>query len=76
MSDPAKYRTKEEVEKCKIERDPIDGVMNYMLEHKIITQETLDEIEIKVSNEVKSCYAFAEQSPEPELAELYTDVYV
>ena len=76
MSDPAKYRTKEEVEKCKIERDPIDGVMNYMLEHKIITQEKLDEIEIKVSNEVKSCYAFAEQSPEPELAELYTDVYV
>ncbi len=75
MSDPAKYRTKEEVETCKTERDPIDSVSAYMLEHKIVSQSDLDAIDEKVSALVKDCYSFAQQSPEPDLIELYTNVY-
>lgn len=76
MSDPAKYRPKEEVETCKAERDPIDSIMCYMLNHKITNQEQLDAIEAKVSSLVKECYAFANESEEPSLDELYTDIYV
>ncbi len=75
MSDPAKYRTREEVEKYK-ERDPILQLQSYLYEHNLVTNEELDAIEASVSEEVADAVAFAEQSPFPPAEALYEDVYV
>ncbi|MSO65185.1 MAG: pyruvate dehydrogenase (acetyl-transferring) E1 component subunit alpha [Alphaproteobacteria bacterium] len=73
MSDPAKYRTREEVDKMKAERDPIDHLRDRLL------QGGLDETELKaIDREVKDRIAaaaeFAQSSPEPDPAELFTNV--
>ncbi len=75
MSDPAKYRTKEEVDEVKKTRDPLDLIRGLMSQAKV------DEVEIKaVDEEIKAIVAeavqFAQESPEPDPSELYTDVYV
>lgn len=75
MSDPAKYRSKEEVESVKSEADPIEHVRTYL------EQQGVNESEIKViDNEIKEiiakAVAFSENSPEPDPSELYTDVLV
>ncbi|BEV12427.1 pyruvate dehydrogenase (acetyl-transferring) E1 component subunit alpha [Asticcacaulis sp. DW145] len=75
MSDPAKYRTKEEVDEVKTTRDPIDHIKT-MLE-----QAGVEEAEIKaIDNEIKAivleAVEFAQTSPEPDPSELYTDVYL
>ena len=75
MSDPAKYRTREEVEKYK-ERDPILQLQSYLYEHNLVTNEELDAIEASVAEEVADAVAFAEQSPFPPAQALYEDVYV
>lgn len=74
MSDPAKYRTKEELEKYK-DQDPIARLSHYMLENKLATAEDLDAIETKINAAVTDCVEFAEASPFPEAHELYQDVY-
>ncbi len=75
MSDPAKYRTKEEVDEVKKTRDPIDHVKALMEAAKV----TEDEIKA-IDNEIKAIVAeavqFAQESPEPDPSELYTDVYL
>jgi pyruvate dehydrogenase E1 component alpha subunit len=75
MSDPAKYRTREEVQKMRSERDCIESV------HHLLTEQGVDEAEIKkIDDEVKAVVQeaadFAQSSPEPEPAELWTDILV
>jgi pyruvate dehydrogenase E1 component alpha subunit len=74
MSDPAKYRTKEEVNKMRSEADPIDHVRKLLLDNSYADEEALKEIDRDVKNVVTEATEFATQSPEPEPFELYTDV--
>jgi pyruvate dehydrogenase E1 component alpha subunit len=75
MSDPAKYRTKEEVETYK-QQDPIDLVRTTILSEKYASAEELEKIEEKVNAEIDESVTFAEQSAYPDAAELYEDIYV
>jgi pyruvate dehydrogenase E1 component alpha subunit len=74
MSDPAKYRTKEEVEAYK-KLDPIETTLDTILKKKYATQAQIDEINAKIEKEIADCVAFAEASPFPENSELYKDIY-
>ena len=74
MSDPQKYRSKEEVEKYKA-IDPITQVLSVINKNKYASQKELDAIEENVKNKVKECVKFAEDSPLPEIEELHKDVY-
>ena len=75
MSDPQKYRTKEEVEAYKL-RDPIEQVRKTIIDEKIATDATLAEIEAKIKGIVEASVKFAEESPYPDASEAYKDVYV
>lgn len=75
MSDPQKYRTKEEVEKYKAQ-DPVLFVKDILLKNKFITEEGLAEILDRVKATVEESVKFAEDSPTPEASELYKDIYV
>ncbi|CAM3327497.1 pyruvate dehydrogenase (acetyl-transferring) E1 component subunit alpha [Aquirufa ecclesiirivi] len=75
MSDPQKYRSKEEVEAYK-DRDPIEQVKMTILENNILTQAELDEIDAKIKIQVQESVEFAENSPFPSKEEAYKDVYV
>jgi len=75
MSDPAKYRTKEELESYKA-KDPIDLVKAVIEKEKYADEKWFEEIDAKVKAEVYESVRFAEESPYPEESELYTDVYV
>src|SRR5499427_2182372 len=74
MSDPAKYRTREEVEKVRHDSDPIEQVRNRLLAAKV-TEEELKKIDAEVREIVNASADFAQHDPEPEVSELYTDVY-
>ncbi len=74
MSDPQKYRSKEEVTEW-IEQDPILHVLNVIKENKWLNDSEITEIDNWVKNEVKESVEFAENSPYPEAKELYEDVY-
>ena len=76
MSDPAKYRTKEEVSKVRRESDPIDNLRALLIEHKIADEAVLKEIDREIKAAVTAAADFAQQSPEPDPSELYTDVLV
>jgi len=75
MSDPAKYRTKEELE-AKKKEDPIIRLKSYLLQHGLSTNEELDAIDDEVKKEVQASVEFAEKSPFPPLESIYEDVYV
>jgi pyruvate dehydrogenase E1 component alpha subunit len=74
MSDPAKYRSKEELESYK-DLDPIDHVRSVILENKWASEEDLEKIELKIKDVVNECVTFAEESPYPSADEVYKDVY-
>src|SRR5436190_12530251 len=74
MSDPAKYRTREEVEKVRHDQDPIEQVRNRLLAAKVSEQE-LKAIDAEVREIVNASADFAQHDPEPEASELWTDVY-
>ena len=74
MSDPAKYRTKEELEEYK-HRDPIESVKNTILTKKYLSQQELDAIEQKIMAQVEESVKFAEESPLPDPSEAFKDVY-
>lgn len=76
MSDPAKYRSKEEVEEVKTQRDAIDFVRNLGLNTNTISEEEFEAIEKQVRDTMKEVMEFAQNSPEPDAKELYTDVLV
>ena len=75
MSDPASYRTKEELNKFKQEHDCIENLKAYLRQNKI-SDKTIEKIEDEVSDIIKSTIEFALNSSEPEEQELYTNVYV
>ena len=75
MSDPAKYRTREEVQKMREERDAIDSVRSLLLTGKPTTEEALKAIDKDVKDIVNASAEFAKTSPEPDLDELWTDIY-
>jgi pyruvate dehydrogenase E1 component alpha subunit len=75
MSDPAKYRTKEEVEEYK-DKDPINQVLKTIQKNKWATEEEIEAINNKVKEQVEHCVEFAETSPWPSDDELLKDVYV
>ena len=75
MSDPAKYRTREEVQKMKAERDPIDHIREMLVTGKHATEDELKSIDKEVKKIVSEAADFASESPEPALEELYTDIY-
>lgn len=74
MSDPAKYRSKEEVQKMRAEHDALDRVKEMILKAGILSEAELKDIDKDTKNTVASAAAFAQECPEPDLAELYTDV--
>ncbi len=74
MSDPGKYRTKEELEAKKNE-DPILRLKSYIIEHQLITNEALDVLDVEVKAEVAASVTFADESPLPPLEAIYEDVY-
>ena len=75
MSDPQKYRTKDEVNDW-MEQDPIDHVLSVIKSNKWLSEKELSDIDTWVKNEVDESVSFAENSPYPEASELYKDVYV
>jgi pyruvate dehydrogenase E1 component alpha subunit len=75
MSDPAKYRTKEEVDKVRTEHDPIEQVRKRLLDKKWASEDELKKIDAAVRATVNEASEFATHDPEPDPAELYTDVY-
>jgi len=75
MSDPQKYRTKEEVAKYQA-IDPITTTLETILKNKYATQEWADAIEEKINKIVQESVDFAENSPLPDESELYKDIYV
>ena len=74
MSDPAKYRSKEEVEKVRHDQDPIEQVRNRLLADKVSEQD-LKAIDAEVREIVNAAADFAQHDPEPDVSELYTDIY-
>ena len=75
MSDPAKYRTREEVQKMKDERDPIEQVRQMLLTGNHATEDDLKAIDKEIKDIVNEAAEFSKDSPEPDVAELWTDVY-
>ena len=74
MSDPAKYRTKEELESYKA-KDPLEQVRATVLANKFATEEELDIIDKRIKVEVEASVKFAEESPYPDPEEAFKDVY-
>ena len=75
MSDPARYRTRQEVNKVKDEQDPIDLIKQMLLKKKYSTEEKLKELDQEIKQLITKAADFAQQSPEPDENELWTDIY-
>jgi pyruvate dehydrogenase E1 component alpha subunit len=76
MSDPAKYRAKEEVQKMREERDPIEQVKARIVSTGIASEDELKKIDAEIRAIVTEAAEFAQSDPEPDVGELWTDVYV
>jgi TPP-dependent pyruvate/acetoin dehydrogenase alpha subunit len=72
-SDPRTYRSKEEEEDWK-KRDPIEGFRSFLLTNQVTSPERLAQIDESVEERLKEAIAFAESSPEPVPADVYSDV--
>ena len=75
MSDPAKYRTREEVQKMREERDAIEHVRSLLLTGSHASEDDLKAIDKDVKSIVNASADFAKESPEPPLEELWTDIH-
>jgi pyruvate dehydrogenase E1 component alpha subunit len=75
MSDPAKYRTREEVDAVREKRDPIDHLKKVILDAGHSDEESLKEIDRRVREVVAQSARFAQESPQPDAADLMTDIY-
>ncbi len=76
MSDPAKYRSKEEVNKKRADSDPIERVREKLLNEKVYTEDELKEIDRSVKEVIAQAVEFAQESPEPHPDELMTDITI
>jgi pyruvate dehydrogenase E1 component alpha subunit len=75
MSDPAKYRSKEELTEVREKRDPIENFGKKLLERGVMTEADMKALDAQVKATVITSAEFATESPEPGLDELYTDIY-
>jgi pyruvate dehydrogenase E1 component alpha subunit len=75
MSDPAKYRTREEVEEVRTHHDPIDMARARILEKKFAKEDELKKIDGDVRDLINQAAEFATHDPEPDVSELYADIY-
>ena len=75
MSDPAKYRTREEVQKMREEKDAIERVRVMLLDGKHASEDDLKAIDKEIKDVVSKSADFAKDSPEPDPSELWTDIY-
>ena len=75
MSDPAKYRTREEVQKVREEKDPIDTLRSILIEKHKISEKQFKATDAEIKEIVTEASDFALNSPEPDIEELWTDVY-
>ncbi len=76
MSDPQKYRSKEEVEEFKTQRDPIEGLKKVLFDEHGVTEDDLKPIDKEVKDIVAHAAQFSQDSPLPDESELWTDVVV
>jgi pyruvate dehydrogenase E1 component alpha subunit len=76
MSDPGKYRTREEIDTVRKTRDPIDHLQEALLSARLADDDALKAVDAKVKAIIADAAEFARTTPEPDPAELYTDVYV
>ncbi|MEM9909480.1 MAG: thiamine pyrophosphate-dependent enzyme, partial [Pseudomonadota bacterium] len=76
MSDPAKYRTREEVQKVRSEKDCIEHVRDLLVSGKHATEDDLKAIDKEIKAIVNKSADFAKESPQPAITELWTDIYV
>lgn len=76
MSDPAKYRKREEVKQVRTDHDPIKIIEERLRVRKIMSEAEAKEVNREVLDVVEAATVFAEESPEPDVAELFTDIYV
>jgi pyruvate dehydrogenase E1 component alpha subunit len=74
MSDPAKYRSKEEVAEMKDRHDPIENLAKHLIAEKMIDEEGIKAIDREVKAISQEAAEFAQASPEPDPSELYTDI--
>lgn len=74
MSDPAKYRSKDEVQKMRSEHDPIEQVKARLIDHGWASEDELKAIDKDVRDIVADSADFAQNDPEPDVSELYTDI--
>ena len=75
MSDPAKYRTREEVQKMRAQRDPIESIRSLLVSEKLSTDEEIKIIDKEIKEIVNSCAEYAKENPEVPAEELWTDIY-
>ncbi|WP_011580968.1 pyruvate dehydrogenase (acetyl-transferring) E1 component subunit alpha [Chelativorans sp. BNC1] len=76
MSDPAKYRSKDEVQKMRSEHDPIEQVRKRLLDKKWASEDDLKAVDKEVRDIVADAADFAQSDPEPDPSELYTDILI
>ena len=75
MSDPAKYRTREEVKKIREEKDPIDTLRSLLINEHKVSEKEFKAKDSEIKTIVTEASDFALNSPEPNIEELWTDVY-
>jgi len=75
MSDPAKYRSKDEVDKMRTEHDPIEQVRSRLLKKGHVTEDALKKTDAEVRAVVNEAAEFATNDAEPDAVELFQDVY-
>ncbi len=75
MSDPGKYRTREEVQETRENRDPIERIRALLLSRKYITEEKVKELDKKIRNEVSEAAELARKETLPDKEDLYEDIY-
>lgn len=76
MSDPAKYRSKEEVDNIRDNQDPIERTRKLIEKHRILDEEGFKKIDKEIKDIMTETVEFAQTSPEPDVSELYTDILV
>ncbi len=76
MSDPAKYRSREEVKKIRSESDPIQSFSEYLIDNKLTSEGELKDIDKEIKKIIADAALFAEESSEPESEELYKDILI
>ena len=74
MSDPQKYRTKDEVATYE-QKDPINSLVNHLIDKRLASQQQIDEMNRRTKEKTLAAVKYANESPDPPIEELYTDVY-